>query len=142
MLTKPLELVVLGHPPRKDSWYAHIIRRRDGKPGRTLSLDAKDWTSRLEFVWLQARRDMIMGGEWSLDLMMHVATRANMDGEIYPRRDCDSAVSCVMDALQRVGAIDNDIRIAPIRLDRKHDPKTPRTVIVLRPIDFDAPPSF
>ena len=121
-----MRLVVPGHAPRKDAWVRNVAGR-----GRALTADAKDWISRLDFAWLQSRQTAIISGAWSMRIDIFVAQRRHLGDEMFPYRDCDSAVSPVLDALQRVGALDDDVRVAPITLDRHWDRAYPRTEIVL-----------
>lgn len=131
-----LRLVVPGNPPRKDDWL-RPGKTKSGKPSFFLKTAAKDFCSRLGFEWLKARRPKIIYGEWTLHLHIYVKLRKAIGDESFPFRDCDSSVSCVLDALQREGAIDDDLRIGSILLNRSHDPKDPRTDITL----FGPPPA-
>lgn len=136
MGSETIRLVVPGNPPRKDDWY-RPGKTRSGKPTMFLKKAAKGWISECDFAWRQLRRPPINWGAWAMSLDIYVKLRRELGGDVFPHRDCDSSVSCVLDALQRICALDDDVRIAPILLDRHHDSKNPRTVITLRLRDFD-----
>jgi len=133
----PFHIIVPGKPPRKDAWTRNIS---GGKRGRALTKDALGWISELELVWRTCGEDIITWSDWSLDLKIYVQLMRKVEDERFPWRDVDSAISPVMDALQRAGVIDNDLRIDRATLRRAHDPVNPRTVILLTqlgPDDFD-----
>ena len=127
MASDVVRIVVEGNPPRKDNWHKNVPGR-----GRALSKVAKEWIGELQVAWVKQRMPKINEGRWAMSLDIYVVQKAHLERESFPRRDCDSSVSPVLDALQRVGWLDDDMRIAPILLDKHHDPKRPRVEIVLR----------
>ncbi len=126
---EPIRIFVPGLPPRKDSWYATIIKR--GKAIRILSQDAARWQDALHRVWARQRRPTIRTGPWQIVLRIDANRLRHLDMD-FPYRDIDSALSPVLDSLQRAGVIDDDMRLCAVSLRRGYSLE-PGTTIDLMP---------
>lgn len=131
----PFQIVVPGNPPRKDAWTKNIPGK--GHRGRALTEGSKAWIAKLARIWRSSGEDMITWAEWRLTLTIYVQLTRTIESEKFPYRDVDSSVSCVMDAMQKSGVLDDDVRISQVVLMRGHDPTKLRTVVLLEQLGPD-----
>ncbi len=71
-------------------------------------------------------------GSWHIHLVSYWPRVRKLDERV-PYGDIDAPVSIVLDALEAVGAIDDDVRVVSAELHKRYDPDDPRIEIMLTP---------
>jgi len=135
-----IHIIVPGPPPKKNERHRIV---RHGWRGAMMNSDKHEaFCSRLFFAWERSpyKPFKIADGVWFLevvaywDKLAHKMKGEPIKGGPFPRGDFDAPLSSIADALQTIGAIDNDIRIEDGSTKKRFDKKRPRVEITLRRI--------
>lgn len=134
-MTAPLasfSALVLGNPPRKNRRHAHggHVRNSD---------DYLAWCELLGAAWSSASNPALTTGTWRLRVTAIWPRRRTIGGTVVPFADVDAPVSAVLDALQRCGALDDDVRVIELFADKRlaDGEDGPKTIIHLELIEED-----
>ena len=131
-----LALVIPGNPPRKNQRH-RIVRMQNGGNRLVNTEEYADFVSRLGYEWLIARKPVIKSGAWSLivnaywDRQRRNLTKLIPLGVDVPLGDWDAPVSAIGDALEEIGALDDDVRICTALVSKHYDKQNPRLEIEL-----------
>lgn len=72
-------------------------------------------------------------GAWGMEITIYTNRWRKMPDRKFPFIDCDAAITPVLDALDKAAHLfDDDVRIAPIALDREYDKEHPRIEVLLK----------
>ncbi len=133
------EIVVPGRPLLKNERHELTTHRGGKHKGKARMYNAPAFlafSNHLQLIWRQQRIHAkqsptlrINSGIWLAEVVSY------WDGDItdygLPAVDADASVSCVLDALQLAGILDDDMRVKRTVADKEHDPVNPRTIIRL-----------
>lgn len=131
-----MKLIIPGNPPRKDDHWT-MVRGKGGRTILTLTKSGK----KFRFDVRNAIRGLLDQGEtfpegplFAVAITMYVVQNRNLGDVTVPRRDVDSAISPVLDALQYAGMFgaepDADVRVEHLYPPRRFkDAKNPRIEI-------------
>lgn len=97
-----------GPPPRKNRRHGYRVQK-DGVQVYPSLLD-KDFLERFRLAWIAAGSPVFDTGELVLCVQVAVTRTRHLDVNV-PYIDTDAALSSVRDAMERVGMIDDDMRI-------------------------------
>lgn len=129
-------LTINDPPPRKNDRH-EIVVPKYRKPGQPVAWRKN--SKAFEFFalcvrnkWRQAGSPRVSVGEWHIDCVSYFARVRHLDIDL-PFGDVDASVSCVLDALQLCGAIDDDVRFVSACLSKHVDAEHPRIEIRIRP---------
>lgn len=130
-MTEPEQwtLTIPGRPPAKnDRDRACVI---NGHPARRLTDRFRSFVAAVELAKVRAMGAMtISEGYWHAEIIAYQPEKSNVHNGI-ARADVDAPVSCIFDALQRAGAIDDDIRFLTFSAAKAYDKDAPRCVVRL-----------
>lgn len=117
-----MKQTILGNPPSKSNCYRIITLNGHGSLCKTKAL--KDYEN-LFFIQCNHYRNSIIEGyfEFHIDVF-------------YPsqRSDLDNSLKCVLDCLQKVGAIKNDNKCVKIVAQKYLDKHTPRIEFIIKEV--------
>lgn len=129
-------VTVPGPPPRKNERHKVI---RLGNRGSLRNSDAYEtFCVRLMRAWMDSGQPKIEDGVWHMSVVSYWARLAKkkkgvpIPGGPFPAGDFDAPLSSIADALQVVGAIDDDLRIESGDTKKSYDKHDPRVVITMR----------
>lgn len=137
-MTEPLasfSATVHGTPPRKNRRHAH-----GGHSGPVRnSPEYLAWCEQLGAAWAAASNPALASGTWRLRVTAVWPRKRDLGGVVVAFGDVDAPISAVLDALQRCGAIDDDVRVIELRADKQlaDDSETPKTIIHLEMLEDD-----
>lgn len=94
------------------------------------SAEADAWSADLALAWHMSREKPIDRGLWRIEVHTVWTRWRDLGDIVVPFGDSDATISSVKDALQKCGAIDDDVRIDCDICTRSHGP-APRVDIVL-----------
>ena len=103
-------------------------------PG-VLTISAKHHGFRERVIRLveQAKIPRLTIGSWGMEIVIYTDRMRHMPDRKFPFIDCDAAITPVLDALDKAAHLfDDDVRIAPIGLDREYDKEHPRIEVFLK----------
>lgn len=130
-MTEPEQwtLTIPGRPPAKnDRDRACVI---NGKPARRLTARFRSFVAACELEKLAVMGAYsITDGHWHAEILAYQPEKSIRHGGI-ANPDVDAPVSCIFDALQRAGVIDDDIRFLTFTAAKAHDKDDPRCVVRL-----------
>ena len=119
-----------GNPPRKDDHWT-IANPRDRRAGMTLTKNGRTFRRRVREevrAALKAGQNFPEGPLFAVRIVMYV----KLWSHVYncPKRDIDSAISPIFDALEHAGVFENDVQVEHLYPPRRFkDAQNPRTVI-------------
>jgi len=123
-----IDLEVPGPPPRKNRRIAVVGGAR---PRLVTHKDTREWWARLALAWVGTRERPIASGAWSIQIVSYWARERHMDDLSFAMGDVDAPVSCILDGLQQVGALDDDVRIDAVHAEKRYDCARPRVQVTL-----------
>lgn len=120
------QVSIPGNPPRKNR--RHII------VGRRLinSKEFRAFTKALGEAWIAAGHPRIEAGIWSLTVHSTWPRTRHLDQPV-PLGDVDAPVSCILDAMQAAGVLDDDARIMSLAASKSQG-SNPSTIVTLSKI--------
>jgi Holliday junction resolvase RusA-like endonuclease len=121
-----IRLVVPGPVPRKNRRHG-MARGKGGKPRAFLAKSYVEWCKLLGAA--TAPHGKIEAGEWDCSIRIYHGKWRHIDVKT-PHIDVDAPISSVLDGLQRVGLLDDDVRIISLKA-AKFYAKSPRIEIDL-----------
>lgn len=124
-------VVVDGEPVQKNARYRVVGKPR---PRMIHSPAFKAFVQRLAEAWRSAGHPAINAGTWRILIHSVWSRQRHLDTTV-PLGDVDAPVSAVLDALQEIGALDNDARVIEQAATKAHDPVRPRVIITLEVCD-------
>lgn len=134
-----VSLVVVGKAPRKNTRDRAAVSH-DGVPFRYTGAAYKRWRAALAHEAAAAGIERIASGAWRMSLRVYHDKLRHLDITT-PRLDVDASISCVLDALQKGGVLDDDVRVVELgRVQKFYDKERPRVEIDLEEVEADAPP--
>ena len=133
-LRAPIRIVVPGPPPRKNERH-RIVWPGDGErpPFLVDTAAAEDWWGGLALSWRMLRVPKITRGVWVIEVWHWWARERHLDLS-FGAGDLDAPISHVLDGLQKIGALDDDVRFDDGHFYRRHDKANPRVEIELREV--------
>ncbi len=145
-----IELIVPGPPPRKNDRHSITLRGK-GKKCRMCGGQFKfvklvnttafhEFCDALAIEWADGMNIRLDSDVWHIEVhsywerMSHVLCPPNCGTKKTPclgigQGDADASIETVLDALQEIGALDNDVRFTRAVLEKHHDADNPRTEI-------------
>lgn len=128
-MSEPIRIVVEGPPPRKNE--RHVNVRIAGHGARKNSAKFESFAFRLGRAWDALGIGNLASGVYEITVHSFWPKQRHLGDVSVANGDSDAALSCVKDALQMVGAIDNDARVVGDHTKSHHDKARPRTEITL-----------
>lgn len=122
---------VVGPPPAKNRRYRVVSKPR---PRMIHSKEFKDFVERLRAAWASTGHPTITSGCWRILIHSIWSMQRHLDIDV-ALGDVDAPISGVLDALQEIGALDNDARVVECAATKGHDPGRPRVLITLEVCD-------
>ena len=144
----PIVFTVDGLPPRKNRRHTAVSIPKKGthkcKTCETFDThanivdhpDYEAFVERLRESWYGEVIDQVNAGRWQITVRSFFSGAVQRD-LLFPKGDSDASTSAVLDALQEVGAIDNDVRVVRSTGESDVDPHRPRVEIRLEQIGDD-----
>lgn len=120
-------VTVRGTPPRKNTRH-RLIAPRKGAPRRINGEGYKAFVTELAREWGTNGR---VRGRVIIAIVAYWPRQRHIDGGPFPFGDIDAPISCVLDGLQAIGAIDDDVRVTRLAAEKEYDPDNPRTEILI-----------
>lgn len=133
-MTAPLasfRVQVVGAVPRKNR--RHMIVGGE-KPRLINSKEFDAFAERLDAAWRAARHPVIRSGRWRLLVESSWGRQRHLDVDVADG-DVDAPLSCVLDAMQGKGLLDNDARVVELAAVKFHRQGDPRVVLTLEVCD-------
>lgn len=134
-----ISLVIPGKPPAKNDKHKVFVRtgQKGGKSiGRMKSEAYVAFLERALEAWLATRQERIESGLWMARIRAYWGSQRHLDHDV-GLGDVDAPIECVLDALQVVGAIDNDARVVALIATKHYDKERPRVEVELRPWEVE-----
>ena len=125
-----MRFTVRGVPPRKND--RHALTIRGGRPVRYNAPAYKDFAKRLA---AEVRGLTPIGsGLWDLHVVAYWPRWRHLDQSV-PYADADAPISCLLDAMQDCGLIDDDMRIMSVTAEKRHsdDPRLDVEITAVAP---------
>lgn len=123
---------VLGAVPRKNR--RHILVGTDDRPRPINSKEFGEFAERLDAAWRAAGHPVICHGRWRLLVESSWGRQRHLDVDVADG-DVDAPLSCVLDAMQMKGLLDNDARVVELAAVKLHRHGDPRIVLTLEVCD-------
>lgn len=121
-------VLVLGAVPRKNRRHTIV---GGSNPRLINSPEFNSFAERLDAAWRAAAHPVIRAGRWRLLVESSWGRRRrNLDVEVADG-DVDAPLSCVLDAMQEKGLLDNDARVVELAAVKLHRHGDPRIVLTL-----------
>lgn len=117
-----LTLTVPGPVPRKNRRHG-LARGKAGKPRAFLSKSYTTWCGLLKTA--ATRWGRIEAGLWECRIRIFHSKIRHLDVKT-PHIDVDAPISSVLDGLQRIGVLDDDVRIETVSATKRYDKTRPR----------------
>lgn len=119
-----MKLVIEGHPPRKND-YEQVVIGKGGKPRRALTKAGRAFRNQVRNATrgaLNAGQTFAEGPLFAVQIVMYVSTNRHFDDVTVPRRDIDSCITAVLDALEYAGHFGAD-EDADMRVEHLYPPQ-------------------
>jgi len=99
-----------------------------------LSLTSREFREYVFNLCKENNIPSIKEGSWAMEACTYWPRMVSVGKEKFPYGDIDACITPILDALQKAGCIDNDVRFCPVILDRGYDPENPRVELLLKRI--------
>lgn len=96
-----------------------------------LSSDSRWFRAYVKELCKEQKWPKITEGAWAIEILAYWETERTLDDDAFPNGDVDAPISPVLDALEKSGHIDNDVRFGPLVADHFYDPVNPRIEITI-----------
>lgn len=124
-------VLVEGAVPRKNRRHRIV---GGVKPRLINSPEFDAFAERLDAAWRAAAHPVIRSGRWRLLVESSWGRQRHLDVDVADG-DVDAPVSCVLDAMQLKGLLDNDARVVELAAVKFHRHGDPRIVLTLEVCD-------
>lgn len=121
-------VLVLGAVPRKNRRHIIAGQRIVNSP------EFRAFAERLDAAWRAAGHPVVRSGRWRLLVESSWGRQRHLDVDVADG-DVDAPLSCVLDAMQEKGLLDNDARVVELAAVKLHRHGDPRIVLTLEVCD-------
>ena len=133
-MSDAIEFTIPGPPPQKNARHK-LIRTASGHASRRNSDRFLSLIDAFAIEWRRRRDIEITDGVWHCEVRAYWGRKSKRAGcEGVGVGDVDAPLSSILDAIQRAGILDDDVRFVSLTATKHYDKDNPRTEIKLERI--------